>query len=95
MQATELGDSAELLKHLKLGDWNDYHIIARGDEIILKINGVVMSQVIDKEKGKAARNGIIALQLHRGPPMKVQFKDIRLRELPVGNTSASGQEEAI
>jgi len=92
-QANRLGDPEELLKHLKLGDWNDYHIIARGDEITLKVNGVVMSQAIDKEKGKAARNGIIALQLHRGPPMKVQFKNIRLKSSLVVRAAASRPEE--
>ena len=56
-------------------------IIARGPEIILKINGVVMSHVIDREKGKAAAEGLITLQLHPGTPMKVQFKDIRIKYL--------------
>jgi hypothetical protein len=81
-QVTSLGDPMELLKYVKPGGWNDYHIIAYGNDITLKINGVVMSQVIDEEKAKAARSGIIAIQLHSGPPMKVQLKDIRLKRLP-------------
>jgi len=40
-----------------------------------------MSQVIDHEEGKASARGIIAIQLHGGPPMKVQIKDIRLKRL--------------
>jgi hypothetical protein len=78
---TSLGDPAELQKHIKPNDWNDYHITARGDEITLAINGVVMSKTIDRQKGKAAKKRIIALQVHPGPPMKVQFKNIRLKEL--------------
>lgn len=78
-QVTSLGDSAELMKHIKKEDWNEYCITARGSEITLAINGVVMSQAVDHEKGKAARDGIIGLQVHPGPPMKIQFKDLRIR----------------
>lgn len=80
-QVTWIGDPRELLKHVKKDDWNDYEIIARGSDITLKINGVVMSQAIDRQEGKAAPSGIIALQMHPGPPMKVQFKNLRIREL--------------
>ena len=78
-QVTKLGDSAELMKHIKKEDWNDYCITARGSQITLAINGVVMSQADDREKGKAARDGIIGLQVHPGPPMKIQFKDLRIK----------------
>ncbi len=80
-QVSSLGDSKELAKSIKAEDWNDYRITARGDEITLAINGVVMSQAVDHEKGKAARAGIIALQVHPGPPMKIQFKDLRIKVL--------------
>ena len=73
-EVTTLAGSAELQKHIKPNDWNEYVIIARGPEIILKVNGVVMSHVIDREKGKAAAEGLITLQLHPGPPMKVQLR---------------------
>ena len=45
------------------------------------INGMMMSEVIDNQSSKAQAAGILALQLHAGPPMVVQFKDIRLKEL--------------
>lgn len=77
-QVTSIGDPAELLKHIKKDDWNDYRIIARGHDITLEINGVTMSQATDKEKGKALSEGIIGLQIHPGPPMKIQFKDLRI-----------------
>jgi len=66
---------------VKKNDWNDYVVIARGNEITLKINGVVMSQAIDNQEGRAARSGIIALQMHPGPPMKIQFKNLRIKVL--------------
>ena len=78
---TRFGDPAELQKHVKAGDWNQYVIIARGPEIILEINGVVMSHVIDEDAKKASRDGLITLQLHPGPPMKVQYKDLCIKRL--------------
>ncbi len=80
-QVTKIGDPAELAKRVKQDDWNDYVIIARGPEIILKINGQVMAHVVDNDKKHAAAKGIIALQMHPGPPMKVQFKDLRIKKL--------------
>lgn len=79
--ATTLAPTAELQKVIKPNDWNEYVIIAQGPEIILKINGAVMSHVIDREKGKAASNGLLSLQVHPGPPMKVQFRNIRIKQL--------------
>ena len=76
---TSLGDSAELLKHVKQGDWNEYRIVAKGNEITLWINGVLMSQTTNRQEANATRGGIIALQMHPGPPMKVQFKNIRIK----------------
>jgi hypothetical protein len=63
------------------GEWNDYHIIAKGHHMILSINGVKCSELIDKEKGHFDLEGILGLQLRSGEPMTVQFKDIRLKQL--------------
>jgi hypothetical protein len=76
-----LGDKDELLKKIKSDDWNDYVIIARGNHLTHIINGETMSEVIDNQSSKAASSGILALQLHAGPPMTIQFKDVRLKEL--------------
>jgi putative membrane-bound dehydrogenase-like protein len=78
-----LGASPDLQAKIKKEDWNDYHIIARGNEFIHKINDTVMSHVIDNHKAGFRQSGILALQLHAGPPMKVQFKDIRLKRTPI------------
>jgi hypothetical protein len=77
----KIGDAAELQKKIKAEDWNEYVIVAKGNDLKQSVNGVLMSEVIDKEKGKAAVSGTIAIQLHSGPPMKVQVKEIRLKEL--------------
>jgi len=74
-------DAAELQKTIKTGDWNEYEITARGPEIILKINGATTVHVVDRQRDKAAAKGIISLQVHPGPPMRVQFKNIRIKSL--------------
>ena len=76
----QFGDSTELAKVIKKRDWNEYHIIARGNHIIEKINGHLMCEVTDEDT-MARKDGIIALQIHAGPPMKVQFRNLRLKEL--------------
>lgn len=63
------------------GEWNEYHIVARGQHIILRINGVTCSELIDQEEGHFDLKGILGLQLRSGQPMKVQFKDILYRAL--------------
>ncbi len=72
------GYQAELNKAIKKGDWNEFHIIAKGDTIKQSINGVPMAELTDNGPDKR-RTGLFALQLHAGSPMKVQFKDIRLK----------------
>jgi hypothetical protein len=76
----KIAESDELAKSIKKQDWNEYHIIAKGNHIIQKINGRVMCELTD-EDDRARKDGIIALQIHAGEPMKVQFKNIQLKEL--------------
>ena len=59
------------------GDWNRYEIICHGKKITLNLNGLVTADIVDDMSSE----GIIALQLHRGPPMEVQFRNIRIRTL--------------
>jgi hypothetical protein len=72
--------SDAILKSLKHGDWNDYEVIAQGNHLVQKINGHVTVDVTDNDPEKGAKSGILALQLHAGPPMKVAFKDIVIKE---------------
>jgi hypothetical protein len=75
------GDSKEIAAAVKKEDWNEYEVIAKGNHLIQKINGHVTVDVTDNESAKAKEAGILALQLHAGPPMTVQFKDIQFKEL--------------
>lgn len=76
---TQFADSAEVLKAVKNGDWNEYRIVAKGRHVSLWINGVLMCEAEDHEEKYALPKGIISLQMHAGPPMRVEFKDLRIR----------------
>lgn len=75
------GDGAgELKSVIKPGDWNELHIIARGNTLIQTINGRVMSVVIDDDEANRKLSGEIGIQLHVTPnAMKIEARDIRLK----------------
>jgi len=77
--AGEVGKSAEIQAKIKSEDWNDYRIVAQGGHLQHFINGVQTIDVTD-ETAIGAKKGILALQLHAGPAMLVQFKDLVLKE---------------
>ena len=62
------------------GSWNEYHIIANGNTIMQLINGHIMCILIDESDSKTSGNKL-GFQLHLGPPMKVEFRNIRLKRL--------------
>jgi uncharacterized protein (TIGR03067 family) len=74
-----LGDPKEIGAAIKQGNWNDYVIVAQGNHLQQFINGKQTVDVTDEQASKAAKSGILALQLHQGPPMKIQFKNIRIK----------------
>jgi hypothetical protein len=76
-----LGDDAELKSFIKVEDWNEMHIIARGNTILQLMNGHVMSQLIDDDKAGRKMEGLIGIQLHKtSGPMKIESRNIRLKE---------------
>ena len=84
IDATGQRTSTALAEEAKMrpeGEWNDYHVVARGQHITLAINGVTCSELIDQEEGHFDLKGILGLQLRSGEPMTVQFKDITLKKL--------------
>jgi Domain of Unknown Function (DUF1080) len=79
---SSLGDAAELKNLIKVDDWNDMHIIARGNTIIQMMNGRVMSMLIDDDKAGRKMSGLIGIQLHKTTgPMKIESRNIRLKDL--------------
>lgn len=71
------GDDKEIQTAIKKDDWNEYKIVAEGENVKQYINGLLTVDVTDKT-AEAPKTGVIALQMHQGPPMKVQFKDVVL-----------------
>ena len=90
---SNVSDVDELIKagYYKEKDWNEYRIIAQGSHLKHYLNGYQTMELIDndrvtnpndpKDRNGAAREGILALQIHAGPPMVVEFKDIRVKHL--------------
>jgi hypothetical protein len=76
-----VGDYKELAKVIREEDWNEVHIIARGGTLVHMLNGHVMSIVIDDDAKNRAADGKLGVQVHVGPPMKVEYRDIRLKKL--------------
>lgn len=76
-----VGSPPETVKHYKPAGWNEYVICCKGPNIELKLNGFVTAKYVEKDS-KIPRKGIIAPQLHVGPPMEIQIKEIRIKELP-------------
>ncbi len=74
-----LGDGDVLKAHVKVNDWNVFHVIARGNVLVHVLNGQVMSVAIDDDPKARAMEGLIGFQMHTGPPMKVEFRDIVLK----------------
>ncbi|MDA0841061.1 MAG: DUF1080 domain-containing protein [Planctomycetota bacterium] len=62
-------------------DWNAYHFICRGNHVIHYLNGYQTIELIDHETANRCMEGILALQVHGGSPMTVDFKDIEVHEL--------------
>ncbi|MBN2138374.1 MAG: DUF1080 domain-containing protein [Sedimentisphaerales bacterium] len=87
-----VSDKDELIKagYYKDKDWNEYHIIGQGNHLTHYLNGYPTMQLIDndrvvdpddkRDQKGALREGVLALQIHAGPPMVVEFKDIRIRQ---------------
>ncbi len=76
-----VGDSEAIQAAIKHEDWNDYVVIANGNHLQHFINGRLTVDVTDEMAAKAAKSGVLALQVHVGPPMTVQFNNIRLKTL--------------
>jgi hypothetical protein len=80
-QLAALEDGAALQAHIKQNDWNQFQVIARGTVLIHILNGRVMALFVDDDAANRSMKGLIGLQMHSGPPMKVEFRNIWLKAL--------------
>ena len=75
-------ESAEVLKALfKPGEWNQFHLIARGNTLIHIVNGHVTAVCVDDDVKGRSMAGLIGFQLHAGPPMKLEIRNVAIKLL--------------
>lgn len=75
----KLGDRDAIGKTYKKSDWNDYVIIGEGNHVRHYLNGVQTVDLVDNDPKGRALSGLLALQIHAGPPMVVEFKNARIK----------------
>ncbi len=73
-----VGDSAAIQAAIKDEQWNEYRIVAKGNHVQHFINGMQTVDVTDEDAANAPKEGLLALQIHQGPPMIVQYKNFKL-----------------
>jgi hypothetical protein len=74
-----IGNPDSLKSVIKNGDWNELKIVAKGNRLTHFINGQLMSDVTDNDSDLRKMNGIIGFQVHAGPPMKVEYRNIKIK----------------
>ena len=84
--AGQVGERAQIIAAIHHEDWNDYDILAVGNHVVERINGVVSCEFTDEQPEKRALQGLVGLQMHAGfPHFTVQFKDIMLKRLKLSD----------
>lgn len=76
-----LGHTDSLKTKIKTEDWNSFHLIIKGNRLQHYINGILMSDVTDNDAVNGKSKGFLGVQVHVGPPMKVQYRNLRLKQL--------------
>ncbi len=76
-----LGNRDSLGMKIKANDWNQIHLIVKGNRLQHFVNGVLMSDVTDNDPANRKMTGLLGVQVHVGPPMKVEYRNIRLKQL--------------
>lgn len=84
-----VGESAAIQAAIKKEDWNKYRVVANGFNFQHFINGLKTVDVTDNDQQDRRAVGLLALQAHVGPPMTVQFRNIRLKKLPAPKKSCA------
>jgi Domain of Unknown Function (DUF1080). len=74
-----VGGSDELKALIKGEDWNDLHLIVRGNTIVQLLNGRITSMLIDDDTAGRKMDGLIGIQVHKGPAMKIEVRQIRIK----------------
>ena len=81
MVTGSLGSADSLKGQIRNEDWNEYHLIVKGNRLLHYINGVLMSDVTDNDTVNRKLSGSLGVQVHVGPPMKIEYRNFRIKEL--------------
>lgn len=76
-----LGSSDSLKTLIKSEDWNTFHLVVKGNHLQHYINDVLMSDVTDNDTVNGKSKGLLGVQVHVGPPMKVQYRNLRIKQM--------------
>lgn len=76
-----LGENEALKANIKAQDWNEIRIVAKGNRLQHYVNGILMSDVTDNDSVNGKSKGFLGVQVHVGPPMKVQYRNLRIKNL--------------
>jgi len=75
-----VGGNKQLEEFIKNGDWNEFHLIIRGTTLIHILNGHLMCVFLDDDTANRKLAGLLGIQVHVGPAMKIEFRNIRLKQ---------------
>jgi hypothetical protein len=76
-----VGDKEALAAFIRNDDWNEVHLIVRGNTMTHLVNGHVLSVVVDDDAAHRTFDGLLGVQVHVGPPMKIEYRNFRLKAL--------------
>jgi hypothetical protein len=80
----EVGDTGDInffKSQIKSNDWNSVHIIVKGNRMQHFINGNLMSDVTDNDLNYKRKDGFLGVQVHVGPPMKIEYRNMRIKTI--------------
>ena len=80
VEITKSWSKDSLRGFIKSGAWNEVHLIIKGNRLQHYVNKVLMSDVTDNDVTNRKMKGHLGVQVHVGPPMKVEYRNIRLKE---------------
>lgn len=75
------GSKDSLQAFIKKEDWNAYRLVVKGNRMLHYINGVLMSDITDNDKANRSMKGYLGVQVHVGPPMKIEYRNFMFKKL--------------
>ena len=76
-----VGTKDSLKTFIKAEDWNSFRLVIKGNKLQHYVNDVLMSEVTDEDAVNRKAKGLLGVQVHVGPPMKVQYRNLMIKTL--------------